>query len=585
MNDDSLYKKKGFTLIEVLITIAILALVMVIAFVSINAFLDTANEKEVEANEKFILNASEIYANEYKESNGFTKYTSDAGVTEFCISLRTLVNYGIYKQNNILEEYIDDYVVYVNGKLGVYDYELLKMDEIENKCIGTYYISNIPNDEENKSNNIVYIKDSAVENNSDEVPLLDINYSFLQKSDNLTVNGTNNKFEYILDLDYFTHTTTKTVSTTLPVYVALVLDNSGSMNNNSGNDSRYNKAVEQSKKLAFNLENEFRNNVNIGLIMFGEEPKIKREFKSENLNNFEFGSRADGGNTNTSGGIDFASRLFNNKKNEDNYDKALKYTILLYDGQPNRTLTLKSLDNQNDIYYSYLFSNNYGKEDVKKCSEISCLRYIETASDKLKDTFGSKLITIGYDFNYSKNSNDLKKISSQDNSLCHNSSYSENGKYYCYYENTETTSIDDIFSNIQTNISEEVNKTKASKAKVEITFADEIDDIIEDTEYSNCEKKVDAGNVVLSCNIALGGSEDSEFNTSYKIALKENAASCNGKECSKEIKIFKNFKVTTYTSDNETIVSETSYENSPIISIKSGSFYTINDYKEQSSKY
>ena len=99
--------------------------------------------------------------------------------------------------------------------------------------------------------------------------LIDITYDF-----DIIDTGKSNK-KYALSMDLKKHINTKIENITLPVYVALVLDKSGSMDGN-----KYLKSKEASINLSNQLINKFKDNAYIGLVQFDYMPVIKRNFES-----------------------------------------------------------------------------------------------------------------------------------------------------------------------------------------------------------------------------------------------------------------------------------------------------------------
>lgn len=95
---------KGFTLIELLIAIAIIAIVFTLGYFLVVSIIDYSNNKSKSINENLIIDAGKQYAMEFKNQNGFSKYTNDDDVTKFCISLNTLLNYGIYNNNEVIKK-------------------------------------------------------------------------------------------------------------------------------------------------------------------------------------------------------------------------------------------------------------------------------------------------------------------------------------------------------------------------------------------------------------------------------------------------------------------------------------------------
>lgn len=100
--------KKGFTLVELIATIVVLALVVSIGAYAITNIINSAKEKNYELLIKNIIDASETYYQECKY-----KYSNNSGIT--CndnVTLQDLVNYGYLKGNGTK----DDKMVIVNPK-------------------------------------------------------------------------------------------------------------------------------------------------------------------------------------------------------------------------------------------------------------------------------------------------------------------------------------------------------------------------------------------------------------------------------------------------------------------------------------
>lgn len=121
--------KKGFTLVELIATIVVLALVVSISAYAITNIINSAKEKNYELLIKNIKDASETYYQECKY-----KYSNNSGIT--CndnVTLQDLVNYGYLKGNGTKDdkmeivnpknnEYIGECsiaVKYENGKLTI----------------------------------------------------------------------------------------------------------------------------------------------------------------------------------------------------------------------------------------------------------------------------------------------------------------------------------------------------------------------------------------------------------------------------------------------------------------------------------
>lgn len=78
--------KKGFTLIELIATIALLAIIALISFVSINKILDTSKISDCET----LVNNIKTSAKEYASDN---RYSKDTNIEQFNASILTTNNY------------------------------------------------------------------------------------------------------------------------------------------------------------------------------------------------------------------------------------------------------------------------------------------------------------------------------------------------------------------------------------------------------------------------------------------------------------------------------------------------------------
>ena len=87
--------RRGFTLVELLATIIILAIVVGLASYSIVSIMKTAKEKNYNLLIKNINDAAELYYQECK----YGKLTNNSICTNFTITLGELVDYGYLKGN------------------------------------------------------------------------------------------------------------------------------------------------------------------------------------------------------------------------------------------------------------------------------------------------------------------------------------------------------------------------------------------------------------------------------------------------------------------------------------------------------
>ena len=91
--------RKGFTLIEMIAVIIILALISVIALPNIANQLSQKKEEVSEATKKIIFSATELYMQD--RLNSYPRETPDYNAcnqTCYCVSLQELVNEGLLKK-------------------------------------------------------------------------------------------------------------------------------------------------------------------------------------------------------------------------------------------------------------------------------------------------------------------------------------------------------------------------------------------------------------------------------------------------------------------------------------------------------
>lgn len=406
-------KKYGFTLTELLAVIVVLAIIFSITIIFSGGIIGDVTKNIDDATKKIILNAANEYVIEFRKTNDKWKENVDEnGEISFCVSLQSLIDKGYYDDK---DEYVsknkDKILVSVRMDTSkVLDFNLVENNDenINNYCI--YNKSN--SDLDNR------VGDITIRDDSDKENIGKLSY----KVDK--IDGKN----YDVDINFSTTLSIETVERTVPVYVVVVLDNSGSMSGTAWNNART-AAISLSNTIISNLDD-----ANIALVQFNEEPILSRKFENKMLKNSNFIYPT--GNTNVSGGLDLSASLY--KELDSIPDNSMLYTVLLYDGEPCQVSYLlsgngKILYNDNillqEVYYSN-FLSAYKKQNSNYSlgySSDTNISYIQNAANYLKNTINSKLITIGYDF---LGSNSLKEISSMDNDFCANSNYSVSSYKY-----------------------------------------------------------------------------------------------------------------------------------------------------------
>lgn len=412
MKIDKIMKKKkyGYTLVELLAVIAVVSIILSITIYFMGNIFDSVADKIDKTTKNMILDAANEYVIEYRNKGQWKENVSDEGNVTFCVSLNSLLETGYYDTD-------DEYVIKNKDKLlvsvimnskKVSKYSLIDVDDAIGIC--NYSISD---SELNRVNGKIDIMDDSNENS-----IGNLEYQ---------INNVKGK-KYDVDINFLAELGIETIERTVPVYVAIVLDNSGSMVGTA-----WNNAKEAAIKLSETIINELDDS-QVALIQYNEKPVLSRKFENKVLINADFFGPI--GNTNVSGGIDLTSSLY---KDLDVPDNAMFYTILLYDGEPKQYSYLKtktgnsSYSNSNkSIYYDNFLSAYYNLNDTYNLlyGNSTSSSYVSNAGNYLMENINSKLIVIGYDFN--NNSSDLKRVSTQDNEFCVNSHYDE--KIYRYEE-------------------------------------------------------------------------------------------------------------------------------------------------------
>lgn len=136
--------KKGFTLIEVIVTIAIMGIISGIAYGSITSMQTRNKSKRYQTYEQILVTGTKIYIDQY--SRDLWDDTNDS--TCYAIKYNTLLNNNLIQAYNQTGEVIDTsntkvYVLRKNGNLSYYPY--LKVNGSRSKVYESDISVNINN--------------------------------------------------------------------------------------------------------------------------------------------------------------------------------------------------------------------------------------------------------------------------------------------------------------------------------------------------------------------------------------------------------------------------------------------------------
>ena len=285
--------RQGFTLIELLAVVLIMSLIVGIVAISNAVSVKKLAEIKIDkAEQNLILSATKGFVLEYRNKKDTWKENVDSeGNVSFCISLNSLIETGYYK--NAAEYVIDNannmYVHASANENKVFKYNVISTkEEIFDKCGYTIFDSDLTNDKGD-----VNITDDTGNKN-----VGNLTYTVEQNQDK-----TNN---YEVNIKFLAELGTEDIVINAPVYVAIVLDNSGSMMP-AGDLTNWNKA----KEAAISLSNTIINDLNdsyVALVQYNEHPTLVRGFEDAVLTGDMFLSPS--GNTNVSGSLDLVSVLY-----------------------------------------------------------------------------------------------------------------------------------------------------------------------------------------------------------------------------------------------------------------------------------
>lgn len=562
-------RKTGFTLIELLITIAILAILFIVCFVIALNLFDNSDEKIKEVTKKMIVDTAEKYALEFKNSDKWKESIGD-DETYFCISLDSLINYGYFKDEKI-SKYKDDYIIRTVIKNGVYSSKILKKGDLElNDCSYNDNMTSIGEVDSTSTD----IKENGNKIGSFSYNIDSINDKLVKTSINFSLDFNINE-----------------MITSAPVYITLIVDNSGSMENSGVYDDAKEAAVNFSEKILEDVPD-----ANIALVSFDINPRLSRTFKNEALSysNFPEPVYGDDGTTNIGGGIDYVSSMIHNGIiNGTIPQNASFYTLLLYDGYPTHYPSVNNYDSVSingdeskiDAYFLNFMSNNVENMCVveeKSCFLFFCQTsgfdydpcndYILASGEYLKNIYNSKLILFGYEIDegvgHKFDEEKMKQMASYDVDFCKNSDYGN----YCYYD-SNSDSVLELFENISSQIIETEKSINANRISVKLT----------PTKLDNGESAFDImkdGAILQDNMIVLEKDIDSleesmEINLSetYGLVLNDSLFSDCVDFCSKELKLF---DITLVFEYDDKAPEEFSIDNPLTVVVSSKREYVIN---------
>lgn len=199
-------KKKGFTLVELIVCIAILALVILVSIVVIKNNDGTNNNLE---DEKELENSIEVLSDELSTKNNLVIYEDSEDIKNsfFCLKKNTIIDYGLISSDNeVLKNMSDD------------EYIRVEQDEV-----GKYIINTSASIDDCK-----YLKGtvgSAISDSFVDGDLKNDGYS-LEHQVISSDRDRQNEFIYIVDFDLVTG---DLIERKMNVYTVFILDGSSSM--------------------------------------------------------------------------------------------------------------------------------------------------------------------------------------------------------------------------------------------------------------------------------------------------------------------------------------------------------------------
>ena len=120
-------KKNGYTLLELITTIALISIVAIIIVPKINSAIKTSRADQLEEVREEVKNASEVFLNNNCGKEAYSKLISDGKIRVYLSTINScgLIDEKIYNPMN--EEYFDienEYVDISIDEVGMRDYKL-----------------------------------------------------------------------------------------------------------------------------------------------------------------------------------------------------------------------------------------------------------------------------------------------------------------------------------------------------------------------------------------------------------------------------------------------------------------------------
>ena len=213
-----------------------------------------------------------------------------------------------------------------------------------------------------------------------------------------TVSKTDNYGEYLVELFAQGKDKKAITSTTAPIYTVVVLDTSGSMQNEvcvdgtpifciGGHyeDIKYPKAVEGAKSFANALLGKYSSS-QLALVTFSSDVTVKRDFSNQNFDSVSFPSPD--GTTNLGAAIKKASEMLAAKKASN--ENAKLYMVVLSDGYPERQTVdhNKAANEAKNVNGIEIFTIGYDTDERTQ----KLLEGIATDKNHYSDANGSDIV-------------------------------------------------------------------------------------------------------------------------------------------------------------------------------------------------